>query len=63
MAIVALSKKLEEVWREGEAYPLVLSRTDPVLLLLEEVRDESHRFAICFHRELRRKGLLQGQGL
>lgn len=58
VAIVALSKKLEEVWREGEKYPLVLSRTDPVLLLLEEVRDESHRFAISFHRELRRKSLM-----
>ena len=59
VGIVALSKKLEEVWREGNAYPLVLSRTDPLLLLLEEVRDESHRFAISFHRQVRRKSLLQ----
>ena len=59
VSIVALSKKLEEVWREEDLYPLILSRTDPVLLLLEEVRDESHRFAISFHRDLRRKNLLQ----
>ena len=59
VGIVALSKKLEEVWREESAYPLVLSRTDPLLLLLEEVRDESHRFAISFHRQVRRKSLLQ----
>ncbi len=59
VSIVALSKKLEEVWREEDPYPLILSRTDPVLLLLEEVRDESHRFAISFHRDLRRKNLLQ----
>lgn len=59
VAIVAISKKLEEIWREGEKYPLVLSRTDPVLLLLEEVRDEAHRVAISFHRELRRKTLMQ----
>ena len=56
---MGLSKKLEEVWREEDPYPLILSRTDPVLLLLEEVRDESHRFAISFHRDLRRKSLLQ----
>lgn len=59
VSIVGLSKKLEEVWREEDPYPLILSRTDPVLLLLEEVRDESHRFAISFHRDLRRKSLLQ----
>ena len=45
------------MWREGDPYPLVLSRTDPALLLLEEVRDESHRFAISYHRSLRRRSL------
>ncbi|MBO6098238.1 MAG: excinuclease ABC subunit UvrC [Aeriscardovia sp.] len=55
--LCSLSKRLEEVWREGDPYPLVLSRTDPALLLLEEVRDESHRFAISYHRSLRRRSL------
>ncbi|MBO6003480.1 MAG: excinuclease ABC subunit UvrC [Aeriscardovia sp.] len=55
--LAALSKRLEEVWLEGEAYPLILSRTDPLLLLLENVRDESHRFAIAYHRLLRQKSL------
>ena len=62
VAIVSLSKKLEEIWMEENPYPLVLSRTDPVLLLLEEVRDESHRFAISFHRDLRRKSLIHAEG-
>ncbi|MBR6439835.1 MAG: excinuclease ABC subunit UvrC [Aeriscardovia sp.] len=58
--LAALSKRLEEVWLEGNPFPLVLSRTGPALLLLEQVRDESHRFAISYHRSLRRKGLEEG---
>ncbi|MCE2390476.1 MAG: excinuclease ABC subunit UvrC [Proteobacteria bacterium] len=47
--------KRERVFLDGVKDPLLLAPSDPALLLLQRVRDESHRFAIAYHRELRRK--------
>ncbi|MGO1591118.1 MAG: excinuclease ABC subunit UvrC [Ancrocorticia sp.] len=51
--IVGLAKRLEEVWVPGEAFPVIFPRTSPALRLLQQLRDESHRFAITFHRKKR----------
>lgn len=56
VALCGLAKKLEEVWLPGEDYPLILKRQSEGMYLLQRVRDESHRFAITFHRKKRRKG-------
>lgn len=53
--IIGLAKRLEEIWVPGEEYPLILSRNSPALHLLQYLRDESHRFAITFHRKRRGK--------
>jgi excinuclease ABC subunit C len=57
VALVGLAKRLEEVWRPGEAYPTILPRASEGLYLLQRVRDEAHRFAITFHREKRSKAM------
>ncbi len=57
IAVVGLAKRLEEVWRPGEAYPAILPRASEGLYLLQRVRDEAHRFAITFHREKRSKAM------
>ncbi len=53
VAVIALAKRVEEVFVPGRADPIVLDRHDPGLQLLQRVRDEAHRFAVGFHRQRR----------
>jgi excinuclease ABC subunit C len=53
VAVISLAKREEEVFVPGQARPVVLSRHDPGLQLLQRVRDEAHRFAVGFHRQRR----------
>jgi excinuclease ABC subunit C len=53
VAVIALAKREEEVFVPGESRPIVLSRHNPGLQLLQRVRDEAHRFALGFHRQRR----------
>ena len=50
-----LAKKREEIFLPGEKDPILLDHHTPALHLIQRVRDESHRFAITFHRSLRGK--------
>ncbi len=53
--VVGLAKRLEEVIRVGDPYPLFIDRNSRALKLLQQARDEAHRFGITFHRSLRSK--------
>jgi excinuclease ABC subunit C len=53
VAVCGLAKRLEEVWRPGQDYPVIMSRSSEGLYLLQRVRDEAHRFAITYHRAKR----------
>jgi excinuclease ABC subunit C len=53
--VASLAKRFEEVYLPGEADPVRLPRQSESLYLLQRIRDEAHRFAITFHRELRGK--------
>ena len=55
MAILGLAKRNEEIYLPGESDPVVLDRHSPALRLLQALRDEAHRFAVGYHRVLRRK--------
>ena len=55
MFVIGLAKRLEEVIRVGDPYPLFLDRNSQALKLLQRARDEAHRFGITFHRSLRSK--------
>ncbi|MDD6462136.1 MAG: excinuclease ABC subunit UvrC, partial [Bifidobacteriaceae bacterium] len=59
VAVCGLAKKLEEVWVPDDDYPIIMKRQSEGLYLLQRVRDESHRFAITYHRQTRRKGTLR----
>jgi excinuclease ABC subunit C len=52
-AVIALAKRVEEVFVPGRAESIVLDRSSPGLQLLQRVRDEAHRFALGFHRQRR----------
>jgi excinuclease ABC subunit C len=53
VAVVALAKRIEEVFVPGRADPIVLDPHAPGLQLLQRIRDEAHRFAVGFHRQRR----------
>lgn len=55
--LVGLAKRLEEVWVAGESYPIILPRNSEGLFLLQQVRDEAHRFAISFQRTSRKRDI------
>jgi excinuclease ABC subunit C len=53
VAVIALAKRIEEVFVPGRAQPILLSTHSPGLQLLQRIRDEAHRFAVTFHRQRR----------
>lgn len=53
--IVGLAKREEEVFLPGESAPVWLKRGSQALYLVQRIRDETHRFAITYHRNLRSK--------
>jgi excinuclease ABC subunit C len=53
--VAALAKRFEEVYVPGQADPVGVRRQSEALFLLQRIRDEAHRFANTFHRELRGK--------
>ncbi len=59
MTLIGLAKRLEEVIRIGDPYPMFIDRNSQALKLLQRIRDEAHRFGITFHRSLRSKGAVQ----
>ena len=59
LTVVGLAKRLEEVIRVGDPYPLFIDRNSQALKLLQQIRDEAHRFGITFHRSLRSKAAIQ----
>ena len=53
LTVVGLAKRLEEVWRPSEDFPVILPRATDELFLLQRIRDEAHRFAITYQRQKR----------
>ena len=56
--VIGLAKKLEEVFVPGSPDPVVIDRGEESLYLLQRVRDEAHRFAITYHRQVRAKSMV-----
>lgn len=57
--VIAIAKRFEEIYTPGQKEPIVLGRENQARLLVQQIRDEAHRFAITYHRFLRSKNLLQ----
>ena len=55
LTLIALAERMEEVYRVGDPYPMFIDRNSPALKVLQQIRDEAHRFGITFHRNLRSK--------
>ena len=59
VTLIALAERMEEVYRVGDPYPMFIDRNSPALKVLQQIRDEAHRFGITFHRNLRSKAQIQ----
>lgn len=59
LTVVGLAKRLEDVIRVGDPYPLFIDRNSSALKVLQQIRDEAHRFGITFHRSLRSKSQIE----
>jgi excinuclease ABC subunit C len=57
--MVSLAKRFEEIFIAGEDYPVVITHSAPALQVVQRIRDEAHRFAISYHRQLRGKQALK----
>lgn len=53
--LISIAKRLEEIFSPSRNEPLMLARNSPTLQLIQQIRDEAHRFAIEYHRKLRQK--------
>ena len=57
--VISLAKRIEEIYKPNNPVPVILNHSTYALRLLQRVRDESHRFAITFHRARRTKQMKQ----
>lgn len=53
--IIGIAKRLEEIYFPEDSYPIYIDKKSESLRLLQRIRDEAHRFAITFHRDVRSK--------
>ena len=61
VVVIGIAKRLEEIFFPGDSIPLYIHKKSESLKLLQHIRNEAHRFAISFHRDVRSKVFLQTQ--
>ncbi len=59
IAIIGIAKRLEEIYYPGDAIPMYLDKKSETLKIIQQLRNEAHRFAINFHRNKRSKSAIQ----
>lgn len=59
--IIGIAKKLEEIYFPEDSFPLHISKKSTSLKLIQQLRDEAHRFAITFHRQKRSKEFIKSE--
>lgn len=59
VTVIGIAKRLEELYYPGDSYPLHLDKKSETLKIIQQLRDEAHRFGITFHRKKRDQGTLK----
>lgn len=57
ITIIGIAKKLEEIYFPGDSVPLYINKNSETLKIIQQLRDEAHRFGITFHRNKRSKSI------
>lgn len=61
IAIIGIAKRLEEIYFPGDSIPLYLDKKSESLKIIQQLRNEAHRFGITFHRKQRSKGAINSE--
>ena len=59
ITVIGIAKKLEEIFYPGDSIPLYLDKTSETLKIIQQARDEAHRFGITHYRKKHQKGLIK----
>jgi excinuclease ABC subunit C len=59
ITVVGIAKRLEEIFFPGDSIPIYLDKRSESLKVIQNMRNEAHRFGITFHRKLRSKGTIK----
>jgi excinuclease ABC subunit C len=59
VAVIGIAKKLEEIYYPGDSLPLYIDKKSETLRIIQQLRDEAHRFGITHHRKRREKGTIK----
>jgi len=59
VTVIGIAKRLEELYYPGDSFPLYLDKKSEILKIIQQLRDEAHRFGITFHRKKRDQGTLK----
>ena len=59
IAVIGIAKKLEEIYYPGDSIPLYIDKKSQTLHIIQQLRDEVHRFGITHHRNRRSKGVMK----
>ena len=59
VTLISIAERLEEIYRVGDPYPMFIDKNSPALKVLQQIRDEAHRFGITFHKKKRSKAQVQ----
>lgn len=61
IAVIGIAKRLEEIYFPGDPVPLYINKNSETLKVIQQLRDEAHRFGISFHRQKRSKSLITSE--
>lgn len=59
MAVIGIAKRLEEIYFPGDSVPVFIDKRSPSLKLIQQMRNEAHRFSLAHHRDRRSKSALK----
>lgn len=61
ISIIGIAKRLEEIFFPGDSVPIYLDKNSETLKIIQQLRDEAHRFGITFHRNKRSAGFIKSE--